>query len=77
VIVGTGGIGFAGRWWAVLVPFAVVPAFYLGLDEGWWGYGLGDSWPYAMLGVLVAAVTATAVAVAIRGVIDRLRRPPG
>lgn len=64
----------AGRWWAVLMPFAVVPAFYFGLAQEWWGYGLGDAWQYAMFSVLVIAVAATAAGIAIRAMGDRLRR---
>ncbi len=65
------------RWWTVVLPFLVVPAFYLGLYEGWWGYGLGDGWQKAMARVLVVAVAATAAGGAIRALASPLRRSTG
>jgi hypothetical protein len=56
-----GAAGFGtGSWFALTAPFLAVPAFYLGLDRGWWGYGLGDGWQYAMLAILAIAVAVTA-----------------
>lgn len=36
-----------GRWWALALPFVVVPLVYLGVGRGWWGAGLGDGWEFA------------------------------
>jgi hypothetical protein len=55
-----------GRWWALALPFVVVPLLYLGLGRGWWGAGLGDGWEFAMVGVWALAVGAASVAVAVR-----------
>ena len=34
------------RWTAILLPLIGWPLFYVGLNEGWWGYGTGDGWRY-------------------------------
>ena len=36
-----------GRGWVLVLPFATVPSFYLGLLASWWGAGVGDGWEYA------------------------------
>jgi hypothetical protein len=66
-VAGVAAAAFAvGRWWALALPFVVVPLVYLGLGRGWWGAGLGDGWGFAMVGVLALAVGAASVAVAVR-----------
>jgi hypothetical protein len=58
----------ARRWAAILLPLLAWPLFYLGLDQGWWGNGLGDGWQYAAaaLGSVGVATTALLVALARR-----------
>lgn len=60
-----------GRWWTLALPFVLVPLMYLGLGRGWWGAGLGDGWPFAMVGVLALAFGAASVAVAVRALARR------
>lgn len=50
----------------LVAPLFGVPAFYLGLEREWWGYGLGDGWQYAMFAVLTVAVLVTAAGVTLR-----------
>ena len=72
VIVGLGAIAFfVGRWWILVLPFAVVPIFSLGLDQGWRGSGVGDGWQYVMVFVLALAVGAVAVGLAGRALTRR------
>jgi len=67
VVAALGVLGFiSGRSWMLLAPFFAVPAFYLGLDREWWGYGLGDGWQHAMFTVLALAVLVTAARVTLR-----------
>ena len=72
--VALGLLGLAvGRWWLLAAPFLVVPAFYLGLDRGWWLDGLGDGWQYALALVLALCVAATGAGIAL-GAAARARR---
>jgi hypothetical protein len=74
IIAGLAVISFlVGRWWTLVVPFATIPGFYLGLNEGWWGSGVGDGWQFAMFAVLGASVAVTASAVAARVASGQLR----
>jgi hypothetical protein len=53
------------RWSALALPLLGWPLFYLGLQQGWWGNGIGDMWQYAAAGVLLAGVLSTALAVGL------------
>jgi hypothetical protein len=64
-----------GRWGAVLIPIAVIGAFYAGLNAGWWGYGVGDGWQFAMVGVMAIGVLAAGVGVGARVLLTRRARP--
>jgi hypothetical protein len=59
--------------WSLVLPFGLVPAWYLGLDQGWWGSGLGDGWQVAMLVVLAVAVVLTAAGLISRAVMSERR----
>jgi hypothetical protein len=37
------------RWTAVPVAAGAWPAFMLGLEQGWWGSGVGDGWQVSLL----------------------------
>ncbi len=50
----------------LLAPFFAVPAFYLGLEREWWGYGLGDGSRHALFAVVAVAVLVTAAGVTLR-----------
>jgi hypothetical protein len=68
-----------GRWWVLIVPVAVVPAFLLGVSTGWWGddSGLDSIGPAIAVG-LVRGLLATALGVCVRKLSGRilLRRAP-
>lgn len=76
IIAGSVLIGLlVGRWWTLLVPIAAVPCFYLGLNAGWWGSGVGDGWQFAMIFVLGLTAVAQATAVGVRVAFGGRRRP--
>jgi hypothetical protein len=53
------------RWEAIAVPAVLVPLYYVGLKSDWWGNGVGDGWQFAAGAVTLAAMLATAIAVAV------------
>ena len=55
-----------GRWWVLICPLLVVPTFYLGLDQGWWGKGVGDGWQYVMVFALALALGSATVGLVAR-----------
>ena len=66
-IVAFGAIGALARRWSVVgLPLLVWPLYYLGLDAGWWGSGLGDGWPFALALVITLSAAAAAAGVALR-----------
>jgi uncharacterized membrane protein len=57
------------RWTAILLPLIGWPLFYVGLNEGWWGYGTGDGWQYVAAVLTAVGVVTTTLAVALsRGI---------
>jgi hypothetical protein len=54
-----------GRWTALAFPLVGWPLYFLGLTEGWWGYGVGDGWQYGAVMLTAVGVVTTAVAVAL------------
>jgi hypothetical protein len=56
----------AVRFLAVLAVSLVWPVLYLGIDQGWWGSGLGDGWQLPAL-----VLTATALITSIGGAYAR------
>ena len=63
------------RWAAVALPMIGWPLFYLGLDEGWWGYGLGDGWQDVAVWALIVGLVSTALAVGLARRLKRRRSP--
>jgi hypothetical protein len=55
----------ARRLLAVVLPLVGRPLSYLSLNEGWWGYGTGDGWPYAAALLTTFGVVTTAHAIAL------------
>ena len=65
----------ARRWWPVVVPLIACPLLYLGLAEGWWGFGLGDGWQYAAVAITLFGVVSAAAGVVLgRGLVEMWRR---
>lgn len=62
-----------GRFTAVLVAPAVWTVFFVGLDAGWWGSGLGDGWIAAFVLLTTAGMIATALGALIRRGFTRIR----
>jgi len=59
-------LGAITRSWAALaLPLVGWPLFYLGLDQGWWGNGLGDGWQFVAAGALLLGVVSTALALGL------------
>ena len=59
-------LGFASRRLAaVAVAAAAVVVFYVGLDSGWWGDGVGDGWQTVMAAMVILNVLLTAAAVTV------------
>jgi hypothetical protein len=46
----------AGTWWLV---------YFLGLNQRWWGSGVGDGWGYGLIGATALTVAAAAVGIAV------------
>ena len=63
-----------GRWWAVGVPLLFWPLFFLGLHQGWWGSGLGETWGLALGLLMVFGAAAAAAGVLLRKVEPWTRR---
>lgn len=61
LLVGYALAGLLWRFWALALPFVVVPVLYLGLAQDWWGSGLGDAAGAAMMIYLVMALGITFV----------------
>ena len=59
-----------GRYAAMVLPLIGWPLYYVGLHEGFWGYGTGDGGPlFAIVVAVVVTVVSTlftALAVAAR-----------
>jgi hypothetical protein len=55
----------ARRWRVMLLPAVGWPLFYVGLDQGWWGSGLGDGWQLAAIVLTAVGLVTTAVAIAL------------
>ena len=53
------------RWSALALPLVGWPVFYLGLNRGWWGNGLGDLWQYVAGAALLVGLVTTALAVGL------------
>ena len=51
-------------WIAVSFPLIGWPLYYLGLNDGWCGYGTGDGWQFVAVGLTVVGVASAAMAVA-------------
>jgi hypothetical protein len=60
-------VGFViPRWSAVGLPLVGWPLYFLGLNEGWWGYGTGDNWQYGAVLLTAIGIATTALMVALR-----------
>jgi hypothetical protein len=55
-----------GRRELLALPLVIWPVWFLGLSQDWWGYGLGDGWPFAALFIIAASIASVAVALAVR-----------
>ncbi len=62
----------ARRWVVVALPLVAWPIFYLGLNKGWWLYGVGDGWQYVAWFFTLLGVASTALAVEF----GRTLKPP-
>jgi hypothetical protein len=73
-LLASGVVGVAiGRWWAVIIPVVGLALFYVGLNAGWWGYGVGDAWQIAMAVLMGVGVVGALAGVAARSQIHAVR----
>ncbi|MGH9890959.1 MAG: hypothetical protein ACREA0_03030 [bacterium] len=63
------------RWWVALLPVTSWVLFFLGLDAGWWGYGYGDGWHFALVGQSLLGVGAVVAGLLVRRFIIRRKGP--
>ena len=73
VLVACGLAGLILRFWALALPFLLVPVLYLGLAQGWWGYGLGDAAEAAAVIYLAVALGITFIAAIVGTAIRSFR----
>jgi hypothetical protein len=64
----------SGRFSALVVPPVASSLYFAGLARGWWGSGLGDGWPFALIVITAAGLAATAAGSILR---QRLRPTRG
>jgi hypothetical protein len=62
-----------GRWAAVAVVAAAIPVYYLGLNAGWWGHGVGDGWQYVLVAATLVGALTVAAAIGVRRILARSR----
>ena len=55
-----------GRSWLLIVAVCVWPVFFVGLLAGWWGSGVGDGWPYALVGLILVSVVGVLLGLLVR-----------
>lgn len=69
------GVGFlVGRWSIVILCAAAFPAYFLGLEKGWWGNGTGDGAGILLVMSIFAATTGSAAGVVLRRNAKRTKR---
>ncbi len=64
-----------GRAWPLALPAISWPLYFLGLHAGWWGHGVGDMWPYALIGVTLLGIAAVAAGLGLRALLLPARLP--
>lgn len=63
-----------GRWWLAFFPLAAWLSFFVGLDEGWWGYGYGDGWTPAFIIWTLIGTAAFGLGLLVRTIVARRKR---
>lgn len=64
------------RWWLLLFPVALQTLSILGVSIGWWGYGLSEDWQYGSISSALIGVSAVALGLVVRRVLNQVRRRP-
>ena len=59
----------AGRWAVLALPWLIWPLYFVGLNVGWWGSGVGDGWQYVMAALVLISTVAAASGVLVRRVL--------
>jgi hypothetical protein len=57
--------GVTRVWWALLLPPTALPILYIGLGQGWWGSGLGETWQLAAALVVAVGLAAAGLGVVL------------
>lgn len=65
-----------GRWWALVLPFAVWPVYFLGVAQDWWVYALGDGWLAALVTIVVLSLASFGIGVGVHDMVAARRRRP-
>lgn len=60
-----------GRSWLLIVAVCVWPVFFVGLLAGWWGSGVGEGWPYALVGLILVSVVGVFLGLLIRLLLEQ------
>lgn len=55
-----------GRRWLLLVPAIGWPLVFLGLNLGWWAYGVGDGWQFLLVVWMLVGLAAVTTGLAVR-----------
>lgn len=65
-----------GRWWALVLPFAVWPTYFVGVAQDWWEYALGNGWQTAAVTIIVLSLASFGIAVGVGDMVAARRRRP-
>lgn len=60
-----------GRKWLLIVAVCVWPVFFGALLAGWWGSGVGEGWPYALVELSLVSVVGVFLGLLVRQLLEQ------